>query len=74
MKPEHCKRFENLRARAALAGVVLLQSTDDRGLPVYVLTRWALTQSLPDLDAVTAWLDRVAGLEPVLAGAGGIDE
>jgi hypothetical protein len=55
------KLFATLQARAALAGVVLLASTNDNGAPVYMVSRWALTRELPDLAAVQAWLDRVTG-------------
>lgn len=65
------KLFETLRARAALAGVILVGSQNDSGQPVYVATRWALTQELESLEAVSAWLDRVAGSEPVPVGVGG---
>lgn len=65
------KQLETLRARAALVGVVLVESRNDKEQPVYVGTREALTQELASLEAVSAWLDRVAGPEPVLAGAGG---
>jgi hypothetical protein len=67
------KQLETLRARAALVGVVLVESRNDKEQPVYVGTREALTQELASLEAVSAWLDRVAGPEPVLAGAGGHD-
>lgn len=65
------KQLETLRARAALAGIVLLESRNDNEQPVYIATRWALTQEMESLEAVSAWLDRVAGPEPVQAGAGG---
>ena len=65
------KQLETLRARAALAGIVLVESRNDKEQPVYVGTRKALTQELASLEAVSAWLDRVAGSVPVLAGAGG---
>lgn len=56
------KRFTTLRARAALAGLVLYQSTDDKGRTVYVVSRWALTKLLDTLDATEIWLDAVTGV------------
>ena len=55
------KRLATLTAACALAGVTMIASTDDRGRPTYIVSRWALTRELPDLDAVEAWLDRVTG-------------
>ena len=55
------KRLATLKARAALAGVVVHDLEDDRGQPEYIATKWALTKSLHSLDALEAWLDRVAG-------------
>ena len=55
------KRLATLTAACALAGVALIPSTDDHGRRTYVVSRWALTRELPDLDAVEAWLGRVTG-------------
>ncbi|ABE44881.1 hypothetical protein [Polaromonas sp. JS666] len=55
------KQYANLRARCALAGVVLHQIENDFGKTVYIVSRWALTRELSDLDAVAAWLDCVTG-------------
>ena len=55
------KRLATLTAACALAGVTLTPSTDDHGRRTYVVSRWALTRELPDLDAVEAWLGRVTG-------------
>jgi len=55
------KRFATLQARAALAGAMLSRIETDDGSMAYVLTRWALTKQLPDLDAVEAWLARLQG-------------
>lgn len=52
------KRLANLKARAALTGVALVDSTDDRGRIVYVVSRGAMTKNLESLDAVEAWLLR----------------
>lgn len=55
------KRLATLRARAALAGVVLHAIVGDDGRPLYVLTRWHLTRELRTLDEVEAWLAQVTG-------------
>jgi hypothetical protein len=55
------KEFARLRAIAALAGVELYRTEDDRGVECFVLTRGPLTRVLPDLAAVEAWLARVEG-------------
>jgi hypothetical protein len=68
------KQFETLRARAALAGISLIESRDERGAPEYVASRWALTKAFASLAGVAAWLDLAAGPERVLAAAGGADE
>ena len=56
-----CKRFATLRARAALAGVALYQSTNDGGKTAYIASRWALTKELASLDAAEIWLNVVTG-------------
>jgi len=53
------KRLATLRARAALAGVTLYAIDDDRGKPVFIVSRWELTRQLDSLDAVEAWLNLV---------------
>lgn len=63
--------FETLRGRAALAGITLTEIEDGSGGRAYVVSRWTLTKALPNLKAVSAWLDLAAAPEPVLAGAGG---
>jgi hypothetical protein len=55
------KAFENLRARCALAGVALTRSTDDHDRPMFVVSRWALTKTLPDMASVAQWLTMVTG-------------
>ena len=57
------KQFATLQARCALAEVALHQLENDHGQKVYIVSRWALTHELPDLDGVTSWLDRVFGLK-----------
>lgn len=53
------KRLANLKAQAALSGVSLVESTDDRGRTVYMASRWAHTKQLDSLDEVETWLMRV---------------
>lgn len=48
-------------ARAALRGIVLVESTDDRGRPEWIASWNAMTKAFDSLDAVNAWLDRVEG-------------
>ena len=58
------KRFATLQARCALAEVSLHPLENDHGNTVYIVSRWALTRELADLDAVASWLDRVTGVQP----------
>lgn len=53
------KRFATAQARAALSGATLYRIEDDRGAEVYVVSKWALTRELPDLESVETWLDRI---------------
>lgn len=55
------KRLATLRARAALAGVVLHDIEGDFGKTIYIVSRWALTRELDSLDAAEAWLKKVTG-------------
>ena len=55
------KRLANARARAALLGCELYRCEDDRGEPLFVLSRWAMTRQLSNIEAVEAWLDRFEG-------------
>lgn len=55
------KRLANLRARCALQGVQLHVIDGDNGLPLYIVTKWALTASLDSLDNLAAWVSRVDG-------------
>jgi len=62
------KRLATLKARCALAGVALIESTDDRDRPVFVVSRWAMCRQLDSLEAVERWLVMVTG-KPVEASA-----
>lgn len=55
------KRFATLQARAAMAGVALSRLDDDRGRPVFIASKWALTKQLDSLDEVSAFLTRIGG-------------
>lgn len=56
------KRLATFRARCALAGVALHQIENDHGKTVYIVSKWALTRELADLEAVSAWLEKVTGV------------
>jgi hypothetical protein len=58
------KRLATIQAHCALAGVVLHQIDNDHGKTVYIVSRWALTRELADLDAVSVWLEAVTGVKP----------
>ena len=57
------KLFATLQARCALAEVTLHKLENDHGNVVYIVSRWALTLELADLDAVASWLNRVTGVK-----------
>lgn len=52
------KRLATARARAALAGVAVIESHDDRGHPTFIASRWALTREFASLDELERWLDQ----------------
>ena len=58
------KQLATLRARCALAGVTLHALENDHGKTVYIVSRWALTRELADLESVAAWLKKVTGVRP----------
>jgi hypothetical protein len=58
------KRLATLKARCALVGVALVESTDDHDRPVYVVSRWAMCKQLDSLAAVEQWLAMVTGAKP----------
>ena len=53
------KRIATARARVALLGGALHVIDNDRGRPVFIVSRWALTKELADIAAVEAWLAQV---------------
>lgn len=58
------KRFATVQARAALIGATLHRIDNDRGIEVFIISKWALTRELRDIEAVEAWLDRIEGKAP----------
>lgn len=50
------KTFATLRARAALAGFTLGTMTETDGLGFYLLSRWGMSRTLPDLGSVAVFL------------------
>lgn len=55
------KEFESLRARCSLAGVASPVTEDDRGQPMYVVTRWNLSRTFVSVQELGQWLDRLVG-------------
>jgi hypothetical protein len=58
-RPDADKHFATAQARAALLGYILHRIEDDRGVTMFIITRWALTRELRDLEAVERWLEKV---------------
>lgn len=61
------KELEALRTRCALAGVRLHVTTDDRGQPMFVASRWSLSRTFASAQEVGQWLDRVVGAKGAVA-------
>ena len=57
------KAFATLRARAALAGFTLSVMTDADGLCLYLVSRWGMSRTLPDLAGLVAFLRKVGAVE-----------
>lgn len=57
------KLLATLRARAALIGYSLCTITETDGLCFYLLGRWGMTRTLPDLAAVAVFLRQVGAPE-----------
>ena len=53
------KALATLRARAALAGFTLGTMTETDGHSFYMLSRWGMSRTLPDLAAVAVFLRQV---------------
>ena len=52
-----------LQARAALAGFTLSVMTDTDGLCLYLVSRWGMSRTLPDLAGLVAFLRQVGAVE-----------
>jgi hypothetical protein len=61
LEREAQKVWATAQARAALRGIVLVKSHDDRGRPEWIASYHALTRAFGSLEDVLAWLDRVEG-------------
>lgn len=48
-------------ARAALRGIVLIESIDERGRPEWIASWNAMVKAFDTLAEVETWLDRVEG-------------
>lgn len=55
------KTVATLKARAALAGVVLHTLEDDAGMPLFIATKWSLTKQMGTVDEVEHFLQRIGG-------------
>jgi hypothetical protein len=53
------KTLATLRARAALIGYSLCSLTETDGLCFYLLSRWGMSRTLPDLAAVALFLRKL---------------
>ena len=56
------KRLASLRARAAIAGIVLHAIENDCGKTVYIFTKWATTREIDSIGIAEMWLDMVMGV------------
>ena len=54
------KRIATARARVALIGGALHVLENDRGRPVFIVSRWCFTKELPTIEEVEAGIERVA--------------
>lgn len=59
--PEEAKRLSTLVARGAIVGVIVHRIESDFGGVEYIATKWALTKSFSNMDALDAWLTLVTG-------------
>lgn len=53
------KHLDTIRARCALLGIVLVDTKNDRGQPLFVVTRWAITRSFSSLKDLENLLDKL---------------
>ena len=57
------KSIATLRARAELAGFTVSAMTDADGLCLYLVSRWGMSRTLPDLAGLVAFLRKVGAVE-----------
>lgn len=55
------KTFATLQAKAALIGVSLVRSTDERGREVFIVSKWALCRQLDSAESVEQLLAQMNG-------------
>lgn len=55
------KAFATLQAKAALVGVSLVRSKDERGQEVFVISKWAMCRQLDTVESVEQLLARISG-------------
>lgn len=55
-QPGHGKQLATLVAKCALAGITLVETTDDRDRPIFVISRGALTKVFGSMQEVGSWL------------------
>jgi len=61
VEPPHCSMpttFNEIKARATLAGWTITQTADG-----YIVSRWGMSRTLPDLPAVEAFISRATGVK-----------
>jgi len=58
---EQRKRYATLQARAAMRGIVLVESHTERGRPQWIASLHAMTRAFDSLDELDTWLCRVEG-------------
>lgn len=58
------KLFSTLQAKAALLGVSLIRSEDERGHEVFIVSKWAMTRELSNSTDVERLLERMEGQAP----------
>lgn len=62
MTADHLKRVSTLRAKAALAGVVIHVIEGDSGETLYIFSRWELCRQLDSIESAERWLDAMTGI------------
>lgn len=55
------KTAATLKARAALVGVVLNIIESDRGTPLLIASKWAMTRQMESAEECDAFLRRIGG-------------